>query len=69
MKDGIKIVTIGEIVCRPELVEGFIKRYHELPVKELWLVDIEAGQEKVKHCGCSCETHGRKKQGYRLKYT
>ncbi|MBS4536129.1 6-phospho-beta-glucosidase [Clostridium sp. D2Q-14] len=32
----------------PELIEGFIKRYDELPVRELWLVDIEEGKEKLK---------------------
>ncbi|AOZ88878.1 6-phospho-beta-glucosidase [Bacillus xiamenensis] len=52
MKDGIKIVTIGGgSSYTPELVEGFIKRYHELPIKELWLVDIEAGQEKLNIVG------------------
>ncbi|MEH3001139.1 MULTISPECIES: 6-phospho-beta-glucosidase [Bacillus] len=52
MKDGIKIVTIGGgSSYTPELVEGFIKRYHELPVKELWLVDIEAGHEKLNIVG------------------
>ena len=35
----------------PELVEGFIKRYDELPIKELWLVDIEEGQEKLEIVG------------------
>ncbi|MBM7587914.1 6-phospho-beta-glucosidase [Bacillus pakistanensis] len=45
---GIKIVTIGGgSSYTPELVEGIIKRYDELPVKELWLVDIEAGKEKL----------------------
>jgi 6-phospho-beta-glucosidase len=48
MKNGIKIVTIGGgSSYTPELVEGFIKRYDELPVSELWLVDIEAGKEKL----------------------
>ncbi|MFB4387424.1 6-phospho-beta-glucosidase [Bacillus sp. BR_10] len=52
MKDGFKIVTIGGgSSYTPELVEGFIKRYQELPVKELWLVDIEAGQEKLNIVG------------------
>ncbi|MGY8607857.1 6-phospho-beta-glucosidase [Bacillus altitudinis] len=52
MKNGIKIVTIGGgSSYTPELVEGFIKRYQELPVKELWLVDIEAGQEKLNIVG------------------
>lgn len=48
MNKGIKIVTIGGgSSYTPELVEGFIKRYNELPVKELWLVDIEEGKEKL----------------------
>lgn len=45
---GIKVVTIGGgSSYTPELVEGFIKRYDELPVKELWLVDIDDGKEKL----------------------
>lgn len=48
MKKGLKIVTIGGgSSYTPELIEGFIKRYHELPVRELWLVDIEAGKDKL----------------------
>lgn len=48
MSKGIKIVTIGGgSSYTPELVEGFIKRYDELPVRELWLVDIEEGKEKL----------------------
>ncbi|MFV9510577.1 6-phospho-beta-glucosidase [Tepidibacillus sp. LV47] len=51
-KDGIKVVTIGGgSSYTPELVEGFIKRYHELPVRELWLVDIPEGEEKLKIVG------------------
>lgn len=69
MSKGIKIVTIGGgSSYTPELVEGFIKRYDELPVRELWLVDIEAGKEKleivgamakrmVKAAGVDCEVH------------
>lgn len=34
-----------------ELVEGFIKRYDTLPVRELWLVDIEEGREKLEIVG------------------
>ena len=49
---GVKIVTIGGgSSYTPELVEGFIKRYDELPVKELWLVDIEEGKEKLEIVG------------------
>ncbi|MGL5616877.1 MAG: 6-phospho-beta-glucosidase [Sarcina sp.] len=52
MTRGIKIVTIGGgSSYTPELVEGFIKRYEELPVRELWLVDIEAGKEKLEIVG------------------
>lgn len=52
MKDGLKIVTIGGgSSYTPELVEGFIKRYNELPIRELWLVDIEEGKEKLEIVG------------------
>ena len=52
MKIGIKIVTIGGgSSYTPELVEGFIKRHKELPVKELWLVDIEEGKHKLEIVG------------------
>ncbi|TDL67500.1 6-phospho-beta-glucosidase [Rhodococcus qingshengii] len=52
MSKGIKIVTIGGgSSYTPELVEGFIKRYEELPVRELWLVDIPAGEEKLNIVG------------------
>ncbi|UFT99146.1 6-phospho-beta-glucosidase [Radiobacillus kanasensis] len=49
---GIKVVTIGGgSSYTPELVEGFIKRYDELPIKELWLVDIPQGKEKLEIVG------------------
>lgn len=52
MKDKLKIVTIGGgSSYTPELIEGFIKRYDELPVSELWLVDIEDGKEKLEIVG------------------
>jgi 6-phospho-beta-glucosidase len=69
MKNGIKIVTIGGgSSYTPELIEGFINRYEELPVKEIWLVDIEEGREKltivgemakrmVKAAGIDCQVH------------
>ncbi len=45
---GLKIVTIGGgSSYTPEIIEGFINRYSELPVGEIWLVDIEAGKEKL----------------------
>lgn len=51
-EQGVKIVTIGGgSSYTPELVEGFIKRYDHLPVRELWLVDIEAGREKLEIVG------------------
>lgn len=52
MKKKLKIVTIGGgSSYTPELVEGFIKRYDELPIDELWLVDIEEGKEKLSIVG------------------
>src|SRR5690606_17956990 len=49
---GLKIVTIGGgSSYTPELVEGLIKRYDELPVSELWLVDIPEGEEKLNIVG------------------
>ena len=44
MSQKLKVVTIGGgSSYTPELLEGFLKRYHELPVTELWLVDVEEG--------------------------
>ncbi|MGL4335637.1 MAG: 6-phospho-beta-glucosidase [Turicibacter sp.] len=52
MKNGLKVVTIGGgSSYTPELVEGFIKRHAQLPVRELWLVDIDAGKEKLETVG------------------
>lgn len=51
-KDKIKIVTIGGgSSYTPELIEGYIKRQDQLPIKEIWLVDIEDGKEKLKIVG------------------
>ncbi|MFS2169000.1 6-phospho-beta-glucosidase [Priestia megaterium] len=48
----MKVVTIGGgSSYTPELVEGFIKRYDELPIRELWLVDVEEGKEKLENVG------------------
>lgn len=45
---GRKIVVIGGgSSYTPELIEGLLNRYHEMPVASLWLVDIEEGKEKV----------------------
>lgn len=52
MKDAVKIVTIGGgSSYTPELMEGFIKRYEQLPIKEIWLVDIPEGKEKLETVG------------------
>lgn len=52
MKNCLKVVTIGGgSSYTPELIEGFIKRHDELSVKELWLVDIEEGKEKLEIVG------------------
>lgn len=52
MSHGIKIVTIGGgSSYTPELIEGFINRYHELPIREIWLVDCEEGKEKLNIVG------------------
>ena len=45
---GLKIATIGGgSSYTPELIEGFIKRMAVLPVRDLYLVDIPEGQEKL----------------------
>ena len=52
MKKAIKIVTIGGgSSYTPELMEGFIKRYETMPIREIWLVDTEGGQEKLEVVG------------------
>jgi 6-phospho-beta-glucosidase len=52
MEKKIKIVTIGGgSSYTPELIEGYIKRKDELPIGEIWLVDIEAGKEKLEIVG------------------
>lgn len=49
---GLKIAIIGGgSSYTPEIVEGFIKRSEELPIKELWFVDIEEGKEKLEIVG------------------
>jgi 6-phospho-beta-glucosidase len=56
MSQKLKIVTIGGgSSYTPELLEGFMKRYHELPVTELWLVDVEEGQEKLDIIHALCQ--------------
>lgn len=44
----LKIAVIGAgSSYTPEFVDGIIKRAGELPVRELWLVDIEEGRKKL----------------------
>lgn len=48
----LKVATIGGgSSYTPELIEGFIKRYDEFPLTELWFVDIEVGKEKLEIVG------------------
>lgn len=48
----LKVVTLGGgSGYTPELIDGFIRRHKELPVSEYWLVDIEAGKEKLEIVG------------------
>ncbi len=52
VQNGLKVVTIGGgSSYTPELIEGFIKRYDTLPIRELWLVDIPEGEEKLNIVG------------------
>ncbi|MGY3750565.1 6-phospho-beta-glucosidase [Vagococcus acidifermentans] len=52
VRNALKIVTIGGgSSYTPELIEGYIKRKDELPIKEIWLVDIEDGKEKLEIVG------------------
>ena len=56
MTKRLKIATIGGgSSYTPELMEGFIKRYEELPIKEIWLVDVEAGREKQEIVGAMAQ--------------
>lgn len=48
MTEGLKVVVIGGgSSYTPELIEGFIKRKDEILVKEICLVDIQEGKEKL----------------------
>lgn len=52
LRKKLKVAVIGGgSSYTPELIEGFIKRYQEFPIDELYLVDIEAGREKLKTVG------------------
>ncbi|USE01683.1 6-phospho-beta-glucosidase [Vibrio sp. SCSIO 43133] len=44
----LKVVVIGGgSSYTPELVEGLLARHQELPISDLWLVDIDEGMEKA----------------------
>lgn len=46
--NGLKITVIGGgSSYTPEIVEGFIRNYDQMPIRELWFVDIEEGQHKL----------------------
>jgi len=48
----MKIVTIGGgSSYTPELIEGLILRQDKLPIREIWLTDIEEGKEKLEIVG------------------
>ncbi len=51
-KKGLKIAVIGGgSSYTPELIEGLIRNYYEMPISELWLVDIPEGKEKLEIVG------------------
>ncbi|KOO15935.1 diacetylchitobiose-6-phosphate hydrolase [Vibrio xuii] len=68
-KKELKVAVIGGgSSYTPELVEGLINRYNELPITQLWLVDIDAGMEKaqvicdltkrmIKKAGCNIQVY------------
>lgn len=48
LNNKVKIVTIGGgSSYTPELMEGLISRYEEMPISEICLVDIEEGSKKL----------------------
>ncbi|RKD27602.1 6-phospho-beta-glucosidase [Caminicella sporogenes DSM 14501] len=52
MNEGLKVAVIGGgSSYTPELIEGFIIRAKELPVDDIYLVDIEEGKEKLSIVG------------------
>lgn len=69
MTKSLKLVIIGGgSSYTPEFINGLIKRQKTLPVREIWLVDVELGHEKVgiiaaftrrmlKHVGLDWEVH------------
>jgi len=52
MGKALKLVVIGGgSSYTPELVEGLIQNHDKLPIGELWLVDIPAGEHKLNIVG------------------
>ncbi|KXG78433.1 putative 6-phospho-beta-glucosidase [Fervidicola ferrireducens] len=52
MEKKLKIAVIGGgSSYTPELIEGFIKKATEVPVSEIYLVDVEQGKEKLEIVG------------------
>lgn len=46
---ALKIAVIGGgSSYTPELIEGIIVRYEQLPVTELALVDVESGRKRLR---------------------
>ncbi len=51
-KNNLKVAVIGGgSSYTPELIEGFINHYEELPVKDIYLADIEKGRKKLEIVG------------------
>lgn len=49
---NLKIAVIGGgSSYTPELIEGFIQQYDELPIRDIFLVDVEEGREKLEIVG------------------
>ncbi len=47
-KKRVKMVVVGGgSSYTPEIIEGLLNRKEELPLSELWLVDVPAGKEKL----------------------
>jgi 6-phospho-beta-glucosidase len=47
-KRPLKVVVVGGgSSYTPEIIEGLLSRRDQLPLRELWLVDIAAGKEKL----------------------
>ena len=60
---ALKIAVIGGgSSYTPELVEGFIQNYSELPIAELHLVDIPEGQKKLEIVGNLVQRMLKKKE-------